>query len=53
MNGVLNMAKENKEVQNMKPNTNPYLEKPETLDPTKKNDEYKFGGGGETNGSKK
>lgn len=45
------MSKE-KEVENMKPDENPYLEKPETLDPTEKNKDYEYGGGGD-DGSKK
>lgn len=47
------MTKENKEVKNMKKNQSPYNKKPETLDPTKKNSNYKFGGGGDIDGSKK
>lgn len=36
-----------KTVENMKPNENPYLSKPKTLDPTKNNKkDLKKGGGG-------
>lgn len=48
------MTKENKEVKNMEKNVSPYLEEPETFDPTEKNrDKKESGGGGNKNGSKK
>lgn len=43
---------EEKKVQNMKKDQNPFLEEPKTLDPTKENKDYKYGGGG-NDGSKK
>lgn len=45
---------EKEEVKNMELDKNPYLEKPETFDPTEKNKDEKYGGGGEDeNDSKK
>ena len=41
------MTKEDKTIQNMERNGSPFLEKPETLDPTEKNKkDLKKGGGG-------
>ena len=41
------MSKEDKKIPNMERNDTPFLEKPETLDPTEKNKkDLKKGGGG-------
>lgn len=42
-----------KEIENMKPDQNPYLEQPETFDPTEKNKKDLIKGGGGDNDSKK
>ena len=47
------MTKDNKEVENMKPEESPYLEEPETFDPTEKNRDENYGGGGNKDDSKK
>ena len=47
------MTKDNKEVENMKPDEQPYLEEPGTFDPTEKNRDEKYGGGGNKDDSKK
>lgn len=42
-----------KEIENMKTDQNPYLEQPETFDPTEKNKKDLIKGGGGDNGSEK
>ena len=40
------MSKENKQVENMKPNEHPFLEDPGDFDPAKNHPDEKYGGGG-------
>lgn len=42
-----------KTIENMKPDENPYLEKPDDFDPARRNQNKKYGGGGKSNDSKK
>ena len=46
------MTKEEKRIENMKPNESPYLEKPKDFDPARRDQNKKYGGGGKSGGKK-